>query len=123
MPRIWRHCTRFLMTGTGRTTNTSWLREISAARCTVVLALRLVGHADRNLERNGVQLMNRRLEQARRLLALAQTGLHYSTGPFDIERYREIANIAHAQLGEIADMNAQEVAELFSREEGYANPK
>ncbi|MGF6924355.1 NUDIX hydrolase [Paraburkholderia sp. 40] len=67
--------------------------------------------------------MTRRLEQARRLLALAQTGLHYSTGPFDTERYREIANIAHAQLAEIADMSAQEVAELFSKEEGYANPK
>ncbi|MGF6871484.1 NUDIX hydrolase [Paraburkholderia sp. MM5477-R1] len=67
--------------------------------------------------------MTRRLEQARRLLALAQTGLHYSTGPFDTERYREIANIAHAQLAEIADMSTQEVAELFSKEEGYANPK
>jgi Hydrolase of X-linked nucleoside diphosphate N terminal len=76
-----------------------------------------------NLERNGVHLLNRRLEQARRLLALAQTGLHYSTGPFDIERYREIAKIAHAQLGEIADLSTQEVAELFSKEEGYANPK
>ncbi|MBC8748594.1 MULTISPECIES: NUDIX hydrolase [Paraburkholderia] len=67
--------------------------------------------------------MTRRLEQARRLLALAQTGLHYSTGPFDTERYREIANIAHAQLAEIADMSTQEVAVLFSKEEGYANPK
>lgn len=67
--------------------------------------------------------MNGRLEQARRLLAIAQTGLHYSTGQFDTERYREIAGIAHAQLGEIADMSTEEVAELFSREEGYANPK
>ncbi|SAL79079.1 NUDIX hydrolase [Caballeronia choica] len=65
----------------------------------------------------------RRLEQARRLLALAQTGLHYTDGAFDKERYQEIAAIAHAQLGEIADMDAEQVAELFAHEAGYANPK
>ncbi|KDR33878.1 MULTISPECIES: NUDIX hydrolase [Caballeronia] len=66
---------------------------------------------------------NRRLEQARRLLALAQTGLHYTNGAFDKERYEEIATIAHEQLAEIASMKAGEVAELFAFESGYANPK
>jgi ADP-ribose pyrophosphatase YjhB (NUDIX family) len=65
----------------------------------------------------------RRLEQARRLLALAQTGLHYTKGAFDKERYQEIAAIAHAQLGELADMDTAQVAELFAHEAGYANPK
>lgn len=66
---------------------------------------------------------NRRLEQARRLLAIAQTGLHYTTGAFDTERYEEIAKIARAQLAEIVSMSAEEVAELFAFETGYANPK
>jgi ADP-ribose pyrophosphatase YjhB (NUDIX family) len=64
-----------------------------------------------------------RLEQARRLLALAQTGLSYATGVFDKERYQEIAHIAHAQIGEIASMETGKVADLFAFESGYANPK
>lgn len=66
---------------------------------------------------------SRRLEQARRLLALAQTGLHYTTGVFDKERYEEIAAIAHAQIADIASMETGKVAELFAFESGYANPK
>jgi ADP-ribose pyrophosphatase YjhB (NUDIX family) len=66
---------------------------------------------------------SRRLEQARRLLALAQTGLHYTTGVFDKERYEEIAAIAHAQIADIASMETGKVAELFAFEAGYANPK
>jgi ADP-ribose pyrophosphatase YjhB (NUDIX family) len=69
------------------------------------------------------ELTNRRLTQARRLLAIAQTGLHYTTGPFDRERYQELQSIAQAQLADLADMNTTEVVQLFAREEGYANPK
>ncbi|MGV2289731.1 NUDIX hydrolase [Trinickia sp. YCB016] len=68
-------------------------------------------------------MTNRRLEQARRLLALAQTGLHYTKDQFDVERYQEIESIAHTQLAEIANFDTAEVAQLFSKEEGYANPK
>jgi ADP-ribose pyrophosphatase YjhB (NUDIX family) len=66
---------------------------------------------------------NRRLDQARRLLALAQTGLHYTTAVFDKERYEEIAAIAHEQLAELASMETAALAELFAFETGYANPK
>ena len=64
-----------------------------------------------------------RLEQARRLLAIAQSGLHYTEGAFDKERYLEIEAIAHAQLAELSGMETAQVAELFLQEEGYANPK
>ncbi|MEM5310847.1 NUDIX hydrolase [Paraburkholderia sp. JHI869] len=64
-----------------------------------------------------------RLAQARRLLALAQSGLHYSTSPFDTERYAEIADIAHRQIAEMASMQTGDVAALFTPETGYANPK
>jgi ADP-ribose pyrophosphatase YjhB (NUDIX family) len=69
------------------------------------------------------QSFRTRLEQAQRLLAIAQTGLHYATGPFDTERYEEIARIAHRQLAELTSMETGKVAELFSFESGYANPK
>ena len=65
----------------------------------------------------------RRLEQARRLLALAQTGLHYTMDVFDRERYGERATLAQEQIAEIASMDAGKVAELFAFETGYANPK
>lgn len=65
-----------------------------------------------------------RLEQARRLQAIAQTGLHYARDRFDIQRYQEIAAIAHAQLAELAGTaNTADIAQLFIPETGYANPK
>ncbi len=67
--------------------------------------------------------MQRRLTQARRLLAIAQTGLHYTTGAFDRERYQELLGIAQAQLAEVAEISTEEIVQLFSREEGYANPE
>ena len=43
-------------------------------------------------------LMTTTLDLARRLLALAQTGLHFTREEYDRERYREIAGIAAALL-------------------------
>ncbi|BCG05288.1 putative ADP-ribose pyrophosphatase YjhB (plasmid) [Paraburkholderia sp. PGU19] len=63
------------------------------------------------------------LDRARRLLALAQTGIHYATSAFDKERYEEIARIAHSQIADLVSMDVGEVAELFAFESGYANPK
>lgn len=71
----------------------------------------------------GQELLKARLAQARRLLALAQTGSHYATSAFDKERYAEIADIAYQQLAEMASMQAGDVAALFASETGYANPK
>jgi ADP-ribose pyrophosphatase YjhB (NUDIX family) len=63
------------------------------------------------------------LRRAQRLLAIAQTGLHYATNPFDKERYEELQVIAHAQLAELASMDIGRVTKLFAYESGYANPK
>ena len=65
-----------------------------------------------------------RLEQARRLLAVAQTGLAYGKDKFDIQRFEEVAAIAQAQMAElIGNTSAEEVARIFMPEAGYANPK
>ena len=69
------------------------------------------------------ELTKRRLTQARRLLAIAQTGLHYTTGAFDRERYQELQGLAQDQLADLADVNAADVAQFFAHEKGYANPK
>jgi ADP-ribose pyrophosphatase YjhB (NUDIX family) len=74
-------------------------------------------------ESTNEQPFRSRLEQARRLLALAQTGTHYAISAFDKERYDEIAQIAQTQIGELASIEADKVAALFSFESGYANPK
>lgn len=67
--------------------------------------------------------MNDPIEQARRLLAIAQTGLHFAKDKFDQQRYREIEQMAHDQLGQMADLSGEQVAKLFAHETGYANPK
>lgn len=73
--------------------------------------------------RTSVELTKRRLTQARRLLAIAQTGLHYTTGEFDRERYQELLGLAQDQLADLADIDTAEIAQLFTPEKGYANPK
>lgn len=64
------------------------------------------------------------LEWARRLQAIAQTGLTYSLSPFDTERYeavREIAAEIMARVGGVAD--ASSIVDLFRGDVGYATPK
>ena len=63
-----------------------------------------------------------RLDWARRLQALAQTGLTYASDPYDIERYEALRRIA----AEMAGTNPAEAAaleEAFAQETGYATPK
>ena len=42
------------------------------------------------------------LAWAKRLQALASTGAHFSSDPYDLERYREIGRIANDMLADIA---------------------
>lgn len=65
-----------------------------------------------------------RLDWARRLQALAQTGLTYASDPYDIERYEAIRRMAAEMAASRG--TADEVAELeraFAGETGYATPK
>lgn len=60
---------------------------------------------------------------ARRLQAIAQTGLTFSKEPYDIERYEEVRAIAAeiAAGGSGADLRM--VRELFAHDAGYTTPK
>jgi ADP-ribose pyrophosphatase YjhB (NUDIX family) len=70
--------------------------------------------------------MSPTLDLARKLLALAQSGLHFTDDPYDRERYGEIARIASELLA--AQSAAPGVApeallELWRKDKGYITPK
>lgn len=61
---------------------------------------------------------------AKRLQAIASTGLHYCKDEFDKERYGEIAEIASAMLADIGNVPIERIAGLVSDfAKGYATPK
>ena len=67
------------------------------------------------------------LDLSRKLLALAQSGLHFTRDPYDKERYEEIARIASELLaaespGGLAVTPAA-ILELWQRDRGYVTPK
>lgn len=68
--------------------------------------------------------MNRILEAAKRLNALAQAGLTYSTNAYDLERFEEIRVISVEMLNELTDEPIEKIAPLFAAGEGeYPTPK
>ncbi|HLS82247.1 MAG TPA: NUDIX hydrolase [Steroidobacter sp.] len=67
--------------------------------------------------------MSNTLHLSRRLLALAQTGLHFTAEEYDRERYREIADIAAQLLADDSSHSAAAVREAWFVEDGYATPK
>ena len=67
--------------------------------------------------------MDASLDLARRLLALAQTGLHFTPQEYDRERYREIITIATSLLQNESQIPAQRLRETWFVEDGYATPK
>src|SRR5215469_8609826 len=63
------------------------------------------------------------LQWARRLNALAQTGLTFAENPYDIERYTAIRTIAAEMIAHKAGLDADRVLSLFVSDAGYATPK
>lgn len=63
------------------------------------------------------------LERAKRLQAIAQTGLAYVRDPYDRERYEAVRDIAAAMIADGAGVELQALAGLFAAESGYATPK
>ncbi len=69
-------------------------------------------------------LENQWLARAKRLQAIASTGLAYTKDAFDGERYREIGEIANAMLAELGSVPIERIAGLVSDfAQGYATPK
>jgi ADP-ribose pyrophosphatase YjhB (NUDIX family) len=65
---------------------------------------------------------DRWLDWVRRLQAVAHNGIHYATGPFDVERYEEVRQIA-VELAALGPDEPEELARRFAQEPGHATPK
>jgi ADP-ribose pyrophosphatase YjhB (NUDIX family) len=63
------------------------------------------------------------LPWARRLAALAQTGITYAQSPFDIQRYEEIRAISAEMMARDSKHTPAALIELFKTDRGYATPK
>lgn len=61
---------------------------------------------------------------AKRLQAIASTGLHFHPNDFDAERYAEVAAIANAMLAALGDVPIERIEGLVADfAKGYATPK
>jgi ADP-ribose pyrophosphatase YjhB (NUDIX family) len=63
------------------------------------------------------------LQWSQRIQALAQSGLQYTTNPFDSGRYQELSRIAAEMMAEQTETDAQDVKVVFDAQCGYATPK
>ena len=60
---------------------------------------------------------------ARRLQAIAQNGLMFSTDPFDCERYEQVRRVAAEILASYTATDMALISNLLRGEQGYATPK
>jgi 8-oxo-dGTP pyrophosphatase MutT (NUDIX family) len=58
-----------------------------------------------------------------RLAALAQDGLTFATGDYDLDRYRQVSQLAAELLAVISGRPAADLAVELGRDSGYATPK
>jgi len=63
------------------------------------------------------------LDWARRLQAIAQTGLTFARDPYDVERYEAVRAIAAEIMAGHSDAELSVVRDLFASQAGYATPK
>jgi ADP-ribose pyrophosphatase YjhB (NUDIX family) len=58
-----------------------------------------------------------------KLAALAQDGLTFATGDYDLDRYRQVSQLATELLAAVSGRPAPELAIELGRDSGYATPK
>lgn len=63
------------------------------------------------------------LDFARRIQAIAQTGLHYEPHEFDRERYEKLHEIAVEMMAGGSDLSLPQLRNLLDCETGHATPK
>jgi len=67
---------------------------------------------------------NQWLTWAKKLQAIASTGVFFGNNPYDVERYEEIAEIANDMLSMLADTPVTRIESLVSDfAQGYATPR
>nr|WP_240463913.1 NUDIX hydrolase [Paenibacillus apiarius] len=63
------------------------------------------------------------LQWAKRLQALAQTGLTYTKDVYDRERYEELRGMSVDMMANYSEVNKEQIELAFAAEDGYATPK
>ncbi len=63
------------------------------------------------------------IDWAKRLQAIAQTGLTYADSQYDVERYKEVRHIAAEMAANRSEAELPRVLNVFSSDAGYATPK
>lgn len=63
------------------------------------------------------------LKIAREIEALGQTGLAFSTGQYDVQRYRRLMEIASEIVASYSGLSSETLLDNFLRQPGYATPK
>jgi ADP-ribose pyrophosphatase YjhB (NUDIX family) len=58
-----------------------------------------------------------------KLAAIAQTGLTFGDSGYDLDRYRQVGELAAELLAAVSDRSAAELAIELGRDSGYATPK
>ena len=67
--------------------------------------------------------MSNQIEWAKRIAALAKTGLHYAANGYDADRYQQLLDIASEMLADAANATVEEVVLILSADDGYITPK
>ena len=67
--------------------------------------------------------MNEQIKLAKRLQAIAQTGLAFSKDVFDRERYEQVQQISAELISPHTPFSTSEVVDIFAGEGGYTTPK
>ena len=63
------------------------------------------------------------IDVAKRLQAIAQAGLTFTEGKYDLERYKELRDISVQIMSDFTDSDMSMVRSLFASETGYQTPK
>lgn len=66
---------------------------------------------------------NEILRIARRVQAIAQSGIHFAGSEFDRERYEELRGLSVELAGTVCDTNPSKIRDLFTNETGFQTPK
>ncbi len=67
--------------------------------------------------------MSKTIEWARKIAALAQTGLTYTQDPYEKERCEELRELAAEMMAASSDVTQAHWKTIFKNESGYATPK
>ena len=67
--------------------------------------------------------MTNQVEWAKRVAALAKTGLHYALNAYDEDRYQQLLDIAADMLADKADSESSRLQLILAADDGYVTPK